>query len=258
MAFQYFDTRIENRVGWLVQNYPPVNAFGWDMLQKMEQGFIKMIEDPEVQVMVFASTLDKFFCVGGDLNAFVDIGEEGMERWVTICHRMVRLLRASPKPLMAAINGVAVGGRLEVTWHFDFRFAAAAARLGQPEIKLGVFAPAATCLLTARVGRVQAADILLSGRSLRADEALACGLVNDVSGDAGEAALAYFDKHLAGLSSAALKVATQALAIGQAEDLKAKLDAVEALYLNDLMATHDGNEGLAAFMEKRQPKWEHR
>jgi enoyl-CoA hydratase len=168
LAFQYFDTRIENRVGWLVQNYPPVNAFGWDMLQKMEQGFIKMIEDPEVQVMVFASTLDKFFCVGGDLNAFVDIGEEGMERWVTICHRMVRLLRASPKPLMAAINGVAVGGRLEVTWHFDFRFAAAAARLGQPEIAISFLPPVGTTLALAHLlGRSGVLRFCMTRRSIR-------------------------------------------------------------------------------------------
>ena len=173
-------------------------------------------------------------------------------------HALVLRMADYPLPIMVAVAGQCLGGGLEVALAGHLIFCAEDARLGQPEIKLAVFAPAASCLLPARVGRAQAADILFSGRALRADEALACGLVNDVSGDAGEAALTYFDKYLAGLSSAALKIATKALAIGQAEDLKAKLDAVEALYLNDLMATHDGNEGLAAFIEKRQPKWEHR
>ncbi len=173
-------------------------------------------------------------------------------------HALMLRMADCPLPILVAVQGQCLGGGLEVAMAGHLIFCADDARLGQPEIKLGVFAPAASCLLTARVGRAQAADILLSGRSLRADEAKAMGLVNDVVGDPGEAALAYFDKHLAGLSSAALKVATKALAIGQAEDLKAKLDAVEVLYLNDLLATHDGNEGLNAFIEKRQPKWEHR
>ncbi|HJM49190.1 MAG TPA: cyclohexa-1,5-dienecarbonyl-CoA hydratase [Alphaproteobacteria bacterium] len=173
-------------------------------------------------------------------------------------HALVLRMAAYPLPIIVAVQGQCLGGGLELALAGHLIFCAEDARLGQPEIKLAVFAPAASVLLAARVGRAQAADILFSGRSLRADEAKAMGLVNEVAGDPGEAALAYFDKHLAGLSSAALKVATKALAVGQAEDLKAKLDAVEKLYLEDLMATHDGNEGLQAFIEKRQPKWEHR
>ncbi|MCB1546007.1 MAG: cyclohexa-1,5-dienecarbonyl-CoA hydratase, partial [Rhodoblastus sp.] len=129
------------------------------------------------------------------------------------------------------------------------------AKLGQPEIQIGVFAPAASCLLPERVGLAAAEDLLLSGRSIGTDEALRIGLVTAVADDPEAAALAYFDKHLAPKSAAALRHATRAAREGVVDRVARKLAAIEKLYLDDLMATSDAVEGLTAFIEKRPARW---
>jgi cyclohexa-1,5-dienecarbonyl-CoA hydratase len=135
-------------------------------------------------------------------------------------------------------------------------FAAPDAKLGQPEIKLAVFAPAASCLLPERIGQAKAEDLLFSGRSMSADEALATGLIDSLADDPEEAALAYFDKHLASYSASTLRFAVVAARHEYRQRMIAKLERVESLYLDELMETHDAVEGLSAFLEKRPAKWE--
>ena len=113
-------------------------------------------------------------------------------------------------------------------------------------------------LLPLRIGQARAEDLLYSGRSIDAATALAWGLVNEVSDDPSAAALAYFESHLAGKSAASLALAVRAAREPFADLARARLDDVEALYLKKLMTTRDAYEGLKAFIEKRQPKWEHR
>lgn len=173
-------------------------------------------------------------------------------------HRLIGLMLDWPKPILVAIRGQCLGGGLELACGGNLLFAAPDAQLGQPELKLGVFAPAASVLLPLRIGQARAEDLLLSGRSITGQEAREWGLVNEVSDDPCAQALQYFEKHLAGKSAAAMAHAVHAAREPFAELAKARLEDVEALYLEKLMATRDANEGLAAFIEKRQPKWEHR
>jgi len=125
-------------------------------------------------------------------------------------------------------------------------------------MKLGVFAPAASVLLPLRIGQARAEDLLYSGRSIDAQSALAWGLANEVAADPAAAAAAYFEQHLAGKSAASLAYAVRAAREPFSELARARLDDVEALYLDKLMATRDAKEGLQAFIAKRAPKWEHR
>ena len=125
-------------------------------------------------------------------------------------------------------------------------------------MKLGVFAPAASVLLPLRIGQARAEDLLYSGRSIDAQTASAWGLANEVAEDPSAAALAYFENHIAGKSAASLELAVRAAREPFAAVAQARLEDVEVLYLEELMATRDANEGLKAFIEKRQPKWEHR
>jgi cyclohexa-1,5-dienecarbonyl-CoA hydratase len=173
-------------------------------------------------------------------------------------HDLVLRMIEYPVPILVAIRGQCLGGGLEVALSGHLLFAAPGASLGQPEIVLGVFAPAASCLLPERIGMAAAEDLLLSGRSIDGNEALRLGLVHAVADDPEAAALAYFDEHLAKRSSASLSFAVRAARTGLVERVRAKLAAVEELYLTGLMRTRDSKEGLTAFLEKRPPRWEDR
>ena len=173
-------------------------------------------------------------------------------------HALVRQMLDSPVPILVAIRGQCLGGGLEFACAGGPLFASPDAKFGQPEIKLGVFAPAASCLLPGRIGQSRAEDLLLSGRSIDAATALAWGLVQEVAEDPVAAALAYFDEHLAPKSAASISFALQAVRMPAIEALERRIAEVERLYLQELMKSHDAVEGLQAFLDKRTPKWEHR
>jgi cyclohexa-1,5-dienecarbonyl-CoA hydratase len=156
---------------------------------------------------------------------------------------------------LVAIRGQCLGGGLELASAGHLLFAAPDAKFGQPEIQIGVFAPAASCLLPERIGLAAAEDLLLSGRSIGAEEASAIGLVTELADDPEGAALNYFDRHLAPKSASSLRFATRAARHGTIERVSAKLSAVETIYLGELMATQDAVEGLSAFIGKRPARW---
>jgi cyclohexa-1,5-dienecarbonyl-CoA hydratase len=173
-------------------------------------------------------------------------------------HALILAMLEWPAPILVVVRGQCLGGGLEVAMAGSLIFAANDARFGQPEIQLGVFAPAASCLLPARIGQATAEDLLFSGRSIDAAEAKALGLVTSVTGDPEAAALEYFDRYLAKKSAAALACALVAARGGYVAEVRRRITEVEQIYLERLMKTRDANEGLAAFIAKREPKWEHR
>jgi cyclohexa-1,5-dienecarbonyl-CoA hydratase len=173
-------------------------------------------------------------------------------------HALILQLVASTAPVLVAVRGQCLGGGLELAAAGHLIFAAPGAMFGQPEIKLGVFAPAASCLLPERIGQSRAEDLLFSGRSIGAEEAHRIGLVDALADDPGAAALAYFEEHLASLSAGSLRFAVRAARFDFVARVRRKLAEVERLYLEELMATHDAVEGLTAFIAKRPPVWEDR
>jgi cyclohexa-1,5-dienecarbonyl-CoA hydratase len=172
-------------------------------------------------------------------------------------HALLVAMLEWPRPILVAVRGQCLGGGLEFALAGSLIFAAPEAQLGQPEMKLGVFAPAASCLLPFRVNQSTTEDLLLSGRSVNATEAKALGLVAFVAADPEAAALEYFDAHLLGKSAASLGYAVRAAREGMLAEAKRRIAAVERQYLQGLMATHDANEGLRAFLAKRAPEWRH-
>ena len=172
-------------------------------------------------------------------------------------HALVVAMIEFPAPILVAVRGQCLGGGLEVAMAGSMIFAAPDAQLGQPEMKLGVFAPAASVLLPYRVNAAVAEDLLLSGRSVGAAEAREIGLVHTIADDPTAAALAWFDAHLAGKSAASVRYALRAARLARIEAIRTGLAAVEKLYLQGLMNTRDANEGLTAFLARRPPVWEH-
>ena len=158
-------------------------------------------------------------------------------------------------PTLAAVRGQCLGGAMELAIFCNRIFASPDARLGQPEIVLGVLAPVASVMLADRVGRSRAEDLLMTGRSVRAEDGLQMGLVDEIDDDPGEAALGYARKHLLPKSASSLRFAVRASRIGFEERVRRSLAEVERIFLEDLMSTEDAVEGLHAFLEKREPEW---
>jgi len=182
---------------------------------------------------------------------------EQCTRMLKSLHTLLVTMLEWPRPILVAVQGQCLGGGLELAAAGTRIFASQDAQFGQPELKLGVFAPAASCLLPLRIGQPAAEDLLLSGRSIGAEEALRLGLVQHVSGNAHDAALEYFDQQLRPKSASSLGYAVRAAREALLPEVKRRLEAVEWLYLEGLMTTRDANEGLAAFLAKRQPVWKH-
>lgn len=170
-------------------------------------------------------------------------------------HALIRRLLSCPVPVLMAVRGSCLGGGLEVATAGSLLFVAPDAQLGQPEIRLGVFAPAASCVLPERVGQQVAEELLLSGRSMGGPEAVRRGLAFAEAADPEQAAMDWYDEHLAGLSAVAIRHALAAARGPFVERVSARLAEVENSYLTELMATHDATEGLTAFVEKRRAQW---
>jgi cyclohexa-1,5-dienecarbonyl-CoA hydratase len=173
-------------------------------------------------------------------------------------HALVLRLVESPLPILVAVRGQCLGGGLEVAMAGHLMFLAPDAVLGQPELKLGVFAPAASCLLPELIGPTHAFDLLISGRSINAAEAVAMGLARETAPDPEAAGLAYFSEHIAPKSASSLRLAVKAARGDLIARVRAKIAEVERLYLDELMKTHDAVEGLEAFIAKRAVQWQHR
>jgi len=172
-------------------------------------------------------------------------------------HELILQLVESPVPVLMAVRGQCLGGGLELALAGHLIFAAPDASLGQPEMKIGVFAPAASCLLPELIGPARAIDLLLSGRSISGTEAAAIGLVQ-AAADPEAAALAYFTEQLMPKSASSLRYAVKAARLDFAARVRAKIERVERLYLDELMKSHDAVEGLEAFLGKRTAQWQHR
>lgn len=172
-------------------------------------------------------------------------------------HALFRDLAKSGKVLLAAVGGMCLGGGLELVAFCHRIFARPGSQFGNPEIKLGVFAPLASVVLPHRVGQPAADDMLLTGRNVGAEEALSMRLIDELSDDPAKAAVSWHRDHLADLSARSLSFAVAAARLRLHRDLDEALNEVERIYLKELMASHDAPEGINAFLEKRSPTWKH-
>jgi cyclohexa-1,5-dienecarbonyl-CoA hydratase len=172
-------------------------------------------------------------------------------------HGLLARILDFPGPTIAAIRGQCLGGGLELALACDLILAEERAQLGQPEIKLAVFPPAASALLPARIGAGPAAELLLTGESWSGREAASRGLVTRTAAD-GELETAlelWLEKEFLPRSPAALAQAARASRRPLRRALEEELPALERQYLEELMAEPDALEGIEAFLEKRSPQW---
>lgn len=173
-------------------------------------------------------------------------------------HQLFYSLRDLSIPTLAKISGQCLGGGMEVAIMCNFLFADKTAKFGQPEIVLGVFPPPASIILPEKIGLARAEDILLTGRTVGADEANLIGLVNDVFED--KPALengvnAFIEQHILPKSASSLRYGVKASRAKFNHIFTNFLQTLEQMYVNNLMNTEDANEGINSFLEKRKPNW---
>jgi cyclohexa-1,5-dienecarbonyl-CoA hydratase len=231
---------------------PPLNVLDIATIEALEAVLTDLTGDRTIKVVALSGA-GKAFCAGADV---ADHAADCVERMLGAFHSAIRRLIALDVPTIALVHGAALGGGAELALACDIVLARADLRLGQPEIRLGVFPPVAAALLPRLVGRQRALDLVLSGRELGAEEAHALGLVSHVyAGERFHEQTSVYLDHLTQLSGSSLRLAKRAVTIGLDACFDVALTRAESLYLDDLMKTPDANEGIAAFLGKRQPVW---
>jgi cyclohexa-1,5-dienecarbonyl-CoA hydratase len=157
--------------------------------------------------------------------------------------------------VVAAVRGACLGGGLELVLPCHRIVVAPKAKLGLPEVTLGMFPPAGAALLGERVARGLAVEMITTGRVLTGEEAKAAGLADDVSADPETAGLEWFERSLLPRSASAVRFATQAARVTYTARVDTALARLERLFLDETMATRDAVEGIESFTAKRTPKW---
>lgn len=245
---------LERGAVWHVRlNSPSANILDERMILALTEMFGKAGETPGLSVLCLEGE-GRHFSFGASVEEHLP---GRVERMLSVFHGMFAAALESSVVLLAAVRGQCLGGGLELASFCHRVFSTPDARLGQPEIRLGVLAPLASLLLRERVGRAAAEDLCLSGRTISGQEAQVMGLVDELHEDPVASALAYAEKALLPHSATSLRHASRALRLASGKRLLSDLRELESLYLEELMHSRDAKEGLAAFLEKRQPVWSH-
>lgn len=248
--------RRDDGVAHLTLERPPLNVLDTALLRDLERSIEGLQEDRELRLIVLRGA-------GRVFSAGVDIGEhlgDGLAPLLDAFRAACHAIASSEVPTLAVVHGAALGGAAELVVLADLALVADEAKIGVPEISLGVVPPVAAALFPRLVGRQRAAALVLTGQSLSGEEAARWGLVwRSVPADrlADEA-----DRVAAGfraLSAAALRLAKRSLrdAAGLADPEDA-LAAATRLSKDEIPSLEDAHEGLRAFLEKRAPHWAHR
>ena len=205
-----------------------------------------------ITVLVISGS-QKAFSVGVDVAAHTP---DKVEQMLGKFHGVIRALVSSKKVSIAAVHGHCLGGGAELAMVCDLVYTSELATWGLPEIKLACYPPVAATALAALIGQKQAVDLVLTGRSITGKEAAAIGLANAVVPEVDlEHTVQEAVQHLKALSPAALAITKKAIYAWDSIHFDKGLARAEKIYLEELMKTEDAQEGIKAFLEKRQPQW---
>jgi enoyl-CoA hydratase len=233
-----------------------LNALDVPTLTALRDRLRELAADERTRVVVLTGAGEKAFAAGADIKYMSGLGPKEAKEWGALGHEVGTLLETMPKPTVAAVNGFALGGGCELALACDIRYAASSAKLGQPEINLGIIPGWGGTQRLARVAGIGfAKELIFTGRIVAADEALSRGLVQAVfdPGELREKTLE-LGRLLASKSPLALAVAKKAVNRAFQGEHAENLGR-EAEVFGDLFESEDAREGLAAFVEKREPRF---
>lgn len=231
---------------------PPLNVIDIPMMEQLSSALTELESRPDIVVVILSGS-QQAFSAGVDVAAHAP---HKVEQMLAKFHGLIRSQVALRKVTVAAVHGHCLGGGAELAMVCDLVYTSELATWGFPEIKLGCYPPVAVTALAALVGQKQAADLLLTGRSVTGKEAAAIGLANAVVPEVDlERTVQEAVQRLTELSPAALAIAKKAIYVCDSIHFDKGLARAEKIYLEELMKTEDAQEGINAFLQKRQPKW---
>jgi cyclohexa-1,5-dienecarbonyl-CoA hydratase len=244
--------KIDGSVAYIGLRHAPLNVIDIPMMEELARSLVEIEAQPSVAAIVLTGE-GKGFSAGVDVAAHTP---ENVEDMLAKFHAVIRALVATKKVTIAAVHGHCLGGGAELAMVCDMAYTADSAQWGFPEIKLGCYPPVACTALAALVGQKPAAELILTGRTIDGKDAAEIGLANRAVPDVQlKAVVDECLAHLRNLSPAALSVAKKASYAWDSMHFDKGLARVEKIYFEDLMKTHDAQEGVQAFMEKRAAKW---
>jgi cyclohexa-1,5-dienecarbonyl-CoA hydratase len=253
LADSHVEITYSGRVATLTLDRPPLNLMNLAMLEGMNQRLLELRDHTELKVLVLRGK-------GRAFSAGIDIGEhtpDKVARLVQVFHRVFETIRLLDVIAVAAVEGIALGGGLELAIGCNLVVASESARFGLPEINLGLFPPVACVVLPRATPRRKAMEWILTGEEIPLQDLKMYGLVNRVFPDSEfEKGLREFLELLTRKSGPVLQLARRAQMESYYAAYEEALYKAENLYLRELMALDDPREGIAAFLEDREPKWQ--
>ena len=243
--------RLEDRTAWITLDRSPLNILDIATMHALDAVLKRAI--PKCDFVIFQGAGPKAFSAGAEI---ADHTPKRVRKMLSAFHAVFRRLAAADCVTVAAVHGYCLGGGMELASFSDFVLATESAEFGQPEIKLGCFPPVAMVTLPQLIGMRAAARLILTGEQIGATEACRLGLVTRVVPDAElPAAVTNLLEELRKLSPSVLCLTRKTLSRLRFAGFAKQLKEAERVYLSVLMKSHDAQEGILAFLEKRQPIW---
>jgi len=252
MGYEFIMVEEKDGIGRITLNKPPINILDIAMMKEITRA-LEGFQDKNLKALVIAAE-GKAFSAGVDVSEHT---EELVEEMIHVFHEIFSQFQSLECPIVALVNGAALGGGCEVAIFCDIVIASEKAKFGQPEIKVGVFPPVAAAIMPRLIPGRKALELLLTGENVNAEEAKQLGIVSHIlpveNFDA--AANQWVQDNIANKSAVVLRLTKKAFTEGFRLNYPDSIISIEDIYLNQLMKTKDANEGLKAFLEKREPKW---
>ncbi len=238
-------------------NPKALNALTVATFEALEAALLELADDQAVRAVILTGAGEKAFIAGGDIGFLASLDVEGARQFALLAQKVIAQIEAFPKPVVAAINGYALGGGCELAMACDLRIAADTARFGQPEVKLGIIPGfAGTQRLARLVGKARAKEMIFTGEMISASEAGRIGLVNRVvPADRLMEETRALVATMTDKSASAIRLCKEAIEQGLEMDF-ARAARYEADLFGLSFATADAREGITAFLEKRAPEFE--
>lgn len=245
-----------NRTITLTLERPPLNVLNLALLSQLRETLDPLKNDSETDFLVLRASGERAFSAGVDIKVHT---RDKIPEMLDAVHGAIRILLSLPQITIALVRGACLGGGCELASSCDFILASDNSFFATPEIQVGCFPPVALARFPSQIGYHRAAEMILTGRRISAQEAAAIGLINRaVAGKDLEKALQELLEELKGKSRAVLRIALKGLREISLKNFSANLARSEELYLKELLATEDVEEGVQAFLGKRKPRWNHR